>query len=184
MMKDPIAILKEKIGQTVELGTRALDDRDLLEIERFDQKMRSIDAICRETFQDTFADSYSAIAAKLDRGEEINTLERKALEILFTGEAESYLKTENNFNDWLDELHRLIGELSRASDAGLETISELMQVQALCRDARQLLPEVQYYLREAERVELFRETLAGEITPESGRMLARLVREMLDSPDR
>jgi hypothetical protein len=181
---DPIAILQDKLELTVELGDRALDARDLLGIERLDQKMRSIDSLCRETFQDTFADTYASIAAKLDRGQAIDAAERRALEVLFTGEAEYYLKTENNFNDWIDELRRLMGELRGAREDGLGNIAELMRVQALCRDAMHVLPEVQYYLREAERVELFRESLASEITPESGRMLARMIRDLLASPNR
>jgi hypothetical protein len=183
-LMNAISILQAKLDEMVAMGTDALAERDLPRIERLDQKLRSIDALCRESFQDTFADTYASIAGKLERGQAINTMERKALEILFTGEAEYYLKTENNFNDWIEELQRLMGELRAAREDGLENIAELMRVQALCRDALHVLPEVQYYLREQERVELFRESLSEEITPEAGRMLARMVRDMMASPNR
>jgi hypothetical protein len=46
------------------------------------------------------------------------------------------------------------------------------------------MPEVLYYLREKERIELFREGLHGEISREEGRMLARMIRDLMASPNR
>jgi hypothetical protein len=181
---DSIAILKEKLADTVELGDRALSKPEVIELEALDQKLRTVNSLCRELFQEALRDAFHAIAGKLDRGEALNPDERNAIELLFTGEADYYLKTENNFADWISELQRLVGELGRTREAGVDSLAELMHVQALCRDAMHVLPEVLYFLREKERVQLFQESLRGEISPESGRMLARMIRDMMASPDR
>lgn len=176
--------IQEQMDRAVKLGNVALASHDLQQVERLDQKLRSLDALCRELFQETLSDAYTSIAAKLDRGEALNPGERKAVELLFTGEAEYYLKTENNYHDWIAELQRLMAELQTTRESGLGSLADLMHVQALCRDAMHVLPEVQYYLREKERVAIFRESLSGEISPEEGKLLARMIRDLMSSPHR
>jgi hypothetical protein len=181
---DPIRMLQEKLERTVEFGTRTLDTLEPLEVERLDQKLRTLDSLCRETFQDTLRDAYDVIAGKLEKGEPLDANERHALELLFTGEAKHYLKTENNFHDWIAELQRLIGLLGEVGRGGVANLADLMHMQALCRDAMHVMPEVLYYLREQERIELFRESLHGEINREEGRVLARMIRDLMASPSR
>jgi len=181
---DPLAMLQDRLTRTVEFGSRALGDRQTLDLEILDQKFRTLDSLCRETFQETLRDAFDVIAGKLDRGEALDASERNAVELLFTGEAKFYLKTENNFHDWIDELKRLVGELDARRAQGLSNLADLMHVQALCRDAMHVMPEVLYYLREKERVQLFGESLHGEISREEGRLLARMIRDLMSSPHR
>lgn len=177
-------LLQHQLEQTVELGASALAEPGLEGVERIDQKLRTLDSLCRETFQDTLHDAYVLIADKLDRGEALDSGERKAVEALFTGEATYYLKTENSYQDWIAELRRLIQELAKLREGGLDSLADLMHVQALCRDAMHITPEAIHYLRETERVRQFRENLADEISPEGGRLLARMIRDLMASPHR
>jgi hypothetical protein len=179
-----LAMLQEKLAQMVELGGPALANPRLEGVERLDQTLRSLDSLCRETFQETLHDAFDVIADKLEQGEVLSSGEHKALELLFTGEAEYYLKSENNFDDWIDELNRLVGELDRLSVNGLDSLADIMHVQALCRDATHIMPELIYYLREKKRIEQFRASLADEISPAAGQLLARMVRDLMASPYR
>jgi hypothetical protein len=181
---DSIALLQEKLGRTVESGARAIDAPDVVALETFDHKLRTLDSLCRESFQETLRDAYDVIAEKLDKGTPLDGNERNAVELLFTGEAKYYLKTENNFHDWLAELKRLVGELDGRRSQGVANLADLMHVQALCRDAMHVLPELLYFLREKERVKLFQESLSGEISREEGRLLARMIRDLMRSPHR
>jgi hypothetical protein len=124
------------------------------------------------------------IADKLERGQTLDSGERRAVEVLFTGEAEYYLKTENNFADWIVEVERLVGELERRRNGGLASLADLMHVQALCRDAMHVLPEIIYFLREKQRIAQFRSSLNGDLSPEGGRHLARMIRDLMASPHR
>jgi hypothetical protein len=179
-----LGMVKDKLQETVQFGRPALASPRKEAIERLDQRLRTLDSLCRETFQETLSDAYEAIADKLERGKKLNPGERKALELLFTGEATYYLKTENNFEDWISELNRLVTELDRVLSGGMESLADLMHVQALCRDAMHVTPEVIYYLRELERVDQFRENLNGEIDREGGRVMARMIRDLMASPHR
>lgn len=179
-----LAMLEEKLAQTVESGRPALAAPRLEAVERLDQKLRTLDALCRETFQETLRDAYEQIAGKLERGAALDSGERKALELLFTGEAMYYLKTENNFHDWIAELNRLLGELAAVQAKGLGSLADLMHVQALCRDAMHVTPELTFYLRESQRVQQFRDNMDVEISLEGGRILARMIRDLMSSPNR
>jgi hypothetical protein len=182
--RSTLAMLLDKLAQTVELGAPALVEPRVEGVERLDQKLRSLDSLCRETFQETLRDAYEVIAEKLEKGEALSAGERKALELLFIGEAKYYLKTENNFRDWIEELNRLVAELESRRAEGLNSLAELMHVQALCRDAMHVTPEVIYYLREKQRIEQFRNNLDGEISREGGRVLSRMIRDLMASPYR
>jgi hypothetical protein len=181
---DATPVVRHKLEQTVRLGTDALRDLHALELERFEQKLRTLDALCREEFQDELRETYMSLADRLERGDALTDQERAAVEVLFTGAARIYLKIENNFDDWIVELQRLLAELQAAGEQGFNRMGDLMHVQALCRDAMHVMPEVLHYVREKERVELFRQSLGGRINGESGRMLARMIRDMMASPDR
>jgi hypothetical protein len=182
--RSTLGMLEDKLQQTVEFGRPALESPRMEAIERLDQRLRTLDSLCRETFQETLSGAYEVIAGKLDRGEALDSGERKALELLFTGEATYYLKTENNFDDWIIELERLVAELDSVRKHGIQNLADLMHVQALCRDAMHVTPEVIFYLRERERVDQFRKNLDGEISREGGRVLARMIRDMMSSPHR
>jgi hypothetical protein len=182
---DSMAVIREKLARTAAVGPSALRSQDSAEVERFEQKLQVLDSLCREAFQETLHDLYLTIAEKLEKGAApLSAREREAIELLFTGEAKYYLKTENSYDDWVAELQRLVRELEATGADGLGSIADLMHVQALCRDALHVLPELSYYLREKERVALFRQNLDGELTRESGRMLARMIRDLMSSPRR
>jgi hypothetical protein len=182
---DSMALVMEKLARATAMGSSALRSHDISQVERFEQKLQVLDSLCREAFQETLHDLYLTIAEKLEKGTEaLSPREREAVELLFTGEAKYYLKTENSYDDWVAELERLIRELEATRAGGLGSIADLMHVQALCRDALHVLPELSYYLREKERVALFRQNLDGELTRESGRMLARMIRDLMSSPRR
>jgi hypothetical protein len=177
-------MLQLKLSQTVAFGADALRDLRPDEMERLERSIRTLDSMCREAFQDSMRQTYEVLADKLERGDTLTDQEVAAVELLFTGEARFYLKTENNFDDWIAELNRLMEELRSVGKTELATIADLMHVQALCRDAMHVLPEVLYYLREKHRVELFRENIGGRVSRDSGRMLARMIRDLMASPSR
>jgi hypothetical protein len=179
-----LGTLQDRLAQAVDLGGPALATPHVEAIERLDQTLRALAGLCRETFQETMADAYTHIAGKLERGDALTPGERAALELLFTGEATYYLKTENNFDDWISELERLVAELRRRRGEGLNSLADVMHVQALCRDAMHVTPEVIFYLREKQRVEQFRENLSGEISREGGILLGRMIRDLMASPYR
>jgi hypothetical protein len=179
-----VETLRLQLSQSARSGAAALQELDLESIQRLQQNLSALEALARESFQAWMHEVYESLADRLERGEQLEDRELTAIELLFTGAARYYLKTENNFHDWIAELQRLVAELGAVGDAGIDRIADLMHVQALCRDALHVMPEVVHYLHEQERVELFRENITGRLTREHARMLARLIRDLMASPDR
>ncbi|NJL33895.1 MAG: hypothetical protein HC893_08585, partial [Chloroflexaceae bacterium] len=85
---------------------------------------------------------YHDIANKLDRGETLSSDEIEAVRLLIVGDAKFYLQHENNYGDWQTELRRLISEIVQLRNRATLSGIEMLTLQALCRDARNLLPSL------------------------------------------
>ena len=140
-----------------------------------------LESMAREAFQGRMKNDYLSIAEKLEDGAEITPAEREALELLIIGEAKYYLKQENDFENWRSELQRLAGEMEKVHTSGLAGIEDLMRLQALCREAGAVLPDITFYLREKERIQRFEDALRGTLDPEVRRFLAEIITGMMRS---
>jgi hypothetical protein len=118
---------------------------------------------------------------KLDNDQPLAAAEQEMLQILLVGDAKSYVKTEDQVESWKGEVKRLIEEIRRVQAGGLEGFDNLMRLQALCREALRVLPDLAYYYQEQERVRRFDEAMRGDLDREARRTLANLVKEMLTS---
>ncbi len=181
---DPHAQLSQTITQTLEAAERALQSDAAEAYEHLSERIRGLGDTARETFQGTQRARYEAIVAKLERAQPLTAEEAEALERLIVGDAEHYLRIENNFHDWQAELRRLVGQLDAMRSFPLDRPESQLRVQALCTDARGVLPDIVHYLRERERLERLRQVIRGRIAPDEGRRLAGIVRDMLASERR
>ncbi len=102
----------------------------------------------------------------------------KTLELLIVGDAEYFLKYENDLEQWKSEIKKLLGEISKLQSADLD-VDGLMHLRALCVEVRRVLPDVVYYLDQKERIGKFREATGRPLDPEGYRVLAEIVEEML-----
>ncbi len=181
---DPHTMLSQRIAQTLEAAESALQSSSAEQYEFLRERMDALDAAARETFQAQERERYEALAAKLERAQPLTAQERETLELLVAGDAEYYLRVENNLQDWYGELRRLLQELDTLRSLPLDRAQSLLHVRALCSDARGVLPGIVHYLREKERLERLRQMIRGGIAPEEGRRLAGMLRDMLASERR
>ena len=103
------------------------------------------------------------------------------LNLLIVGEAKYYVKHENDLENWRGELARLIEEIERIEAGGANDVDRLLHIQALCRDARHILPDITFYYSEKERLARFETATSGQIDAEKGRILADVIRAMMES---
>jgi predicted Zn-dependent peptidase len=73
------------------------------------------EAQARECIQDITREEISEIIQKLKAGKEITKEELKFIRLWIVGDAEYYVKLENNFYDWLSELRRIMNEINAIS---------------------------------------------------------------------
>ncbi len=170
------------IKATVEKSRTCAEKETSENYESLDNMLRQLGVLARELMQDQLKNAYRNIAEKLENGTSLSPSEQETLDCLIVGEARAYLEQEKDFANWKDRMDRLTQEIVRLEEGGLSTTQELLHLQAVCLEAKAVLPDIIYYLREKERIERFENSTRNALTAESGRILAEVVEEMMQSP--
>lgn len=170
------------IKEAVQLSRECVRTEDPDLCDRLQMAAGDLGSAARERFHEDMRGVYTVVARKLELGEPLTPEERQALDMLLTGASHTYLRSENDLDLWRTEIGRLADELEDLGSGALG-VDDLMKIQALCREAQHVVPDLQYYLREKARIERFKAS-AETIDAEEGRMLARVVRDMMGSARR
>ncbi len=173
--------ISNKVRETSAAAAKALDSETSGLYAIFDHLIRELEVSTRESFQAKVNSDYKSILRKLENNEALDTNDYEMLKLLIVGEAKYYLKYENNLEDWRTELKRLVKEMEKIEARGLDDIDALLQLQALCRDARGVLPDITFYYREKERLTRFETATSGTLDAVSRQTLAEVLRAMMQS---
>jgi len=120
---------------------------------------------------------YRGLARKLRAGEPLSADEMNTVRLLLIGDADYYLKYDEEFERCRDEVKKIVGEIERFKTVELG-VDGLMHVSTLCREASNLLALAQHYLEARERVRRFEATTAGGLDRDTGRTLAGIIEGM------
>lgn len=170
-------------GDVARLALECADSDDADLCERLHLDVGRLERAAREQFQASLRRDFLAIAGKLDEGTALDPTEREALDHLLTGVSRHYVRSEHDVESWRAEIRRIADELGHEAPAGQTDLDALIRIQSLCREARRVVPDLQYYLSERARLARFNAS-ARVIDPEEGRMLAGVIREMMASENR
>lgn len=143
--------------------------------------LNTLDSQAREALQARLEQHLWPIVEKLENDQPLAAAEQDMLQLLLVGDAKSYVKTEDQVDNWRSEARRLMEEIRRVQAEGLEGLDSLMRLQALCREAMRVLPDLAYYYEEQERARRFEEAMRSQLDRETRRTLANLIKEMLTS---
>lgn len=168
------------IEKLVEISEQSFRTQNSGQFQQVDMLINQLQNQAREKFQSDAMNQYGSVLRKLDAGEGLTSEEQAALELLIVGRAKYYLKEETDFNNWIDELKRLVAEIDRLKQTGDESLEGLMELQALCIDAGRVTADIAFYLEEKERYQRFQEA-TREIDLDESAMLANMIRSMLGS---
>lgn len=135
----------------------------------------------REHIQDITKGEINRIIQKLEKGGEISPEEIKFIKLWIVGDADYYIKLENNFNDWLSELKRIIGVINnlKESNPDFETASHL---RAILEDGKRVICDIAFYLEQKERIANFEESTL-ELDKEEKDLLVKLLKNKLASKE-
>lgn len=171
---DTIQGLKDTIKNV--LANESAED-----FEAFERYLNEVGAFVRETQQSLWANEAQATVRRLEKGDPLNEQDHELIRAFLISDAERYLALENNYNDWRNELKRLVEDLGkRVNTVDRDTIADLRGV---LKDAIRLIPDIRNYLEEKRRVEKFEQAL-DTLDKSSRDMLVRVLREQLRSPTR
>lgn len=176
-----IQAVQNKVNQIVQLTARAQDNETETNYQQLQGSVGELESMTREASQALVKDKCRPILTKLEGDVPLSEDELRIVRLLLVGDADYYLESEDNLDQWRDDVVRVTGEIEQLQSSDLSEVDNLMRLQALCRDAMRVLPDMAYYFRQQERVRNFENTSSGPISIETKRVVADLIRSMLDS---
>ncbi len=159
----------------------AQTEKGTLPFHRLSTTLNRFDATMREFIQVETQDRINKIIDKLNKNGQLNSEELDLVRLWIVGDAEYYTKMENNFNDWMKELGRLVAQIEQKQGATLDAETAL-QLRGSLRDAISVMEDILYFLQQKERIERFEES-TQELDSEEKRYLSRILSQKLRSQD-
>jgi hypothetical protein len=173
--------LTESVDALQQSAATALSAGTAEEFESFEKQLNTLNTMVREAQQSMWAGEAEAAVERLEKGESLTETDRQVIRTFLVPDAEHYLAVENSYQDWIDELQRLIEDIAqRVENLDRHSIGELRGV---LKDSIRLVPDIRNYLEEQQRVDRFNAALHN-FDPASRATLVRVLREQLDRPHR
>ncbi len=136
----------------------------------------------RQAIEQATAEAVAAIIGKLENNQPLNEAEKQTVKLWVVGDAEGYVKMENNFQDWLEEYRRLLDVIADW-EGKTGSVQELVEVHGVLEDAIKVADAVAHFLEDRERVARF-ENAMSNLNAEDNKFIAGMLKSMLASPDR
>lgn len=164
------------IQKTLELASRCTQLETSDNYGALGDQVEELEGQARQAFLAKM--EISALLPKLKTGKPLTPEDLKTLELLIVGDAEYFLKYENDLEQWKSEIRKLVGEISNLQSSDLD-VDDLMHLRALCAEVGRVLPDVVYYLNQKERTSKFQAATREPLDSEGYRVLAEIVEQML-----
>ena len=166
------------IDKALQLATKAAESESSENYELLEDQVGFLESQSREAFQAKV--DVGSLLPKLQKAQPLTASDLKVLEQLVVGDAESYLKYETDLDEWKQECKRIMAEIASLRSAPVDA-DGLMHLRALCREAQRVLPDLFFYYEQKERAAHFQAATKGTIDAEGYRVLAMMVKNMIES---
>ena len=123
-------------------------------------------------------DHYGALIRKLRAGNALSPDEMAKVRLLIVGDADYYVKYDEEFGRCKSELAKIVSEIGRLKQ-GEFSVDTLMHLSVLCQEADSLAALAQHYLDSRDRVRRFEESTKGALDRDSARTLATIIEGMV-----
>ncbi len=167
-------------GMTQAMQQAAADNRADTYAYVATELVKSKDTV-RQAIEQATADAIAAIIPKLEHNQPLTPAEKQTVKLWVVGDAEGYVKMENNFQDWLKEYQRLMDVIA-AWENQVASVDQLVEVHGVLEDAIKVADAMAHYLDDQERVVRFENAING-LNAEDNRFIANLLKSMLASPE-
>lgn len=135
----------------------------------------------REYVQEKTDSEIKIVLQKLRDGSQLSEDDIEMIRLWVVDDAEQYVKLENNFDDWMDELKRLMAEITKYNDVDLD-VKSASKLRGLFRDGSRVLADIFYYLQQKDRVLKF-EQAAKQLGSQERAILLGLLELKMKSKD-
>ncbi|MDD3374191.1 MAG: hypothetical protein PHY73_00515 [Candidatus Omnitrophica bacterium] len=142
--------------------------------------LQEADNELREGIQELTKIEVKKIINKLVGNQSLSSEELEYLKLWIVGDADYYIKMENNFEEWVREVKRLIDEINKETKDNMDFVCA-GKIQGMVRDVIRTLGDVLFYLQSKERLEKFKEA-TKKIDNEERALLIDLLQHKMNSP--
>ncbi len=164
--------------EALDLAARCFETESSEGYEVLNEQLEQLESLARETFQ--AHTDYNTLVSTLEQGKPLTPDQLNTLKLLIVGDADYYLKYDEEFDRCKSELKRIVDEIRRLPLSDLD-VDALMHLRVLCHEASSVLMPTSYYLEQKERLQKFQEATRGPIERESGQTLAHMIKQMMVS---
>ncbi len=173
--------LAECIDTLKQAGEQALAQPNVdgfIEIERY---LGQVASMVREKQQAMWSREAKTAIRHLENQEPLTPEDKDVIRAFIVSDAEHYVDQENNYQDWLNEFRRLIGELVTCVNTVDRNSIGVMR--GILKDANRLVPDIRNYLEEQQRIRKF-DLTQGELDSQTCKLLARVLKDQHTSDSR
>ncbi len=121
---------------------------------RLSTAMQDLDAALREHIQAITKTEVESIIGKLQNNQELSADEINLVKLWICGDADYYVKLENNYKEWVEELRRLVGEIAQAQGENPD-FTAASNLRARLLDGIRVLGDILFFLKQKERIDNF-----------------------------
>jgi hypothetical protein len=170
--------VKEQLEQIV--AVQPLDlQADEGPLNALSAALASLDDELREQIQAVTATQVMPLIDKLRADGPVGPADLELIRLWLVGDAEYYVKMENNFPAWVSELDRLIGVLRQLREEAM-TPSSMSRMEAAVRDALRVASDIAFYRQQEERIRSF-QNATRSLSREDKEALADILAQKLHS---
>jgi hypothetical protein len=121
------------------------------------------------------------IIAKLEKNQPLSEQEKQVVRLWVVGDAEGYLKMENNFKEWMEEYQRLQNVIA-GYEGKAGSLQEMVEVHGVLEDAIKVADAIAHYLDDKERVTRFNNAM-NDLNAQDNKFIAGMLKSMMSSPN-
>jgi len=165
-----------KVGDALAAAARCATDETARNYDSLRQEVQDLGELARRSCEAHV--EYKSLVAKLRAGTALSAEEMTTLRLLLVGDADYYVKYDEEFDRCKNELTKIFSEIERLKQSEFAA-DALMHLSVLCQEASSLLLPTQHYLEARDRVRQFEESTRDAIDPDTARALATIIEGMV-----
>ena len=152
-----------KMGETLNLAALSLQAEKGDGYEALTEQLEELETLAIKSFQNHI--DYKSLLTKLENGKPLTPDELNTLKLLIVGDADYYMKYDDDFDRWGRVNSRRSLKRSVSCRRVILDVDGLMHLRVLCQEASSVAEPAAFYLEQKERVGKFEDATRNGIDP-------------------
>ena len=162
-----------RVKETLDLAARCFEAENSKGYQVLGEQLDELSTLTQDTVREH--EDCRSILRKLDSGQALTPGELNTVKLRMVGDAEYYLRFDDDFDRSKGELKRILEEISKLQSSDLD-LEGMMHLEVLCREACSVAKPTAFYLEQKDRVRKFEDATRDGIDSETAKTLADILR--------